>query len=116
MHKTAYDGTLEALEEVEKLKPTPDEILKYARANSGYSDFGPSIHDTWRQKFRGSVHIDIGFKVHLVLSRYEVLNFIEFVENLRKRREDDQESDETDQSPNRPNGVQDLWAKAPSQR
>ena len=73
MRKSAYDVVSAALEELEKLKPTPQEIQDYADLNQdahGVVTYSKSkggdyyflrLHDTWKQKVGGRVHIDIGY-------------------------------------------------------
>ncbi len=108
MKKTALELVSGALEELEKLKPTPEEIQDYADLNQdtyGVVTYSKSkggdfyflrLHDTWKQKFGGRVHIDIGYvdekfvdewnvhdTTHLMLDKDFALDFVNFVKKKR---------------------------------
>lgn len=45
---------------------------------------GPFIHDTYRKKWGGRMHIDTGYPgVHIMLDRHMAPYFIIFIRNLR---------------------------------
>lgn len=108
MKKTALELVSGALEELEKLKPTPEEIQDYADLNQdtyGVVTYSKSkggdcyflrLHDTWKQKFGRRVHIDIGYvdekfvdewnvydTTHLMLDKDFALDFVNFVKKKR---------------------------------
>ena len=82
-----------ALEEIEELNPSSDEIQEYGE-NAGYGVvtytgdevyFPPHLHDTWGLKQGGRVHIDIGsLGTHLMLDKVFAWDFIEFIKEKRK--------------------------------
>jgi len=81
-----------ALDEIEKLQPTCEEIEEYGEsANYGEVTiteneryFPPRLHDTWGIKQGGRVHIDMGCKgVHLMLDQYNAIEFINFIKRKR---------------------------------
>lgn len=46
----------------------------------------PFIHETWRKKWGGRTHIDMGNgDIHLMLDKFSAPEFIEFVKEYRKR-------------------------------
>ena len=77
MRKTAFEIVSAVLEELEKLKPTPQEIQDYADLNQdahGVVTYSKSkggdyyflrlhdtLHDPLKRKLSGRVHIDIGY-------------------------------------------------------
>jgi len=83
----------QALAEIVQLNPTCIEIDEYAK-NAGYGVvtvsesggyFPPRFHNTWRIKYGGRGHIDIGCcGYHLMLDKKWVKDFIEFIKNKRK--------------------------------
>ena len=108
MRKTAFEIVSAALEELESLKPTPEEIQEYADLNQdtygvvtysksrGGDNYFLSLHDTWRQKAGGRVHIDIGYvdenvvdewnvldATHLMLNKDFAPDFVSFVKKKR---------------------------------
>ena len=89
----AGERVLRIFDEIEALKPTPEEIEEYGKIASygaaTYTDeegyFPPRLHDTWGLKSGGRVHIDIGSGgVHLMLDKDEARDFIEFIKTERK--------------------------------
>jgi hypothetical protein len=89
--------------EIEELNPTPAEIEAFGdekfeemygaiSITNAIGYFRPKIHNTWRLKFGGRVHIDIGSGgYHIMLAKWAAPYFIEFIkkhrneeENLRK--------------------------------
>ena len=44
----------------------------------------PFIHETWRRKWNGRTHIDMGIKHHLMLDKNVAPKFIEFIRQHRK--------------------------------
>ena len=85
----------EALDKIKELDPTCEEIEEYGKEKvSGvvtYTDseryYPPHLHDTWRVKSGGRVHIDIGCKgVHLMLDQYYAYDFIEFIKDKRGKK------------------------------
>lgn len=84
-----------ALEQVNVLNPTGEEIEEYGTGEAehgevAYTDntkyHSPRLHDTWGAKQGGRVHIDIGSGGgHLMLDRYAVWRFIEFIKRRRER-------------------------------
>lgn len=81
-----------ALDEINRLKPTCDEIEEYGKQaeygevtrpdNLGY--FPPKLHDSWGLKKGGRVHIDVGCRgVHLMLDQYNAFVFIDFIKQKR---------------------------------
>ena len=108
MRKTAFEIVSAAFEELEKLKPTPQEIQDYADFNQDvygvvtYSKYKRGdyyflrLHDTWKQKVSGRVHIDIGYVDEKLVSEWNVLdsthvmldkdNAPEFVNFIKKKR------------------------------
>ena len=108
MRETAFEIVSAALEELEKLKPTPQEIQDYADLNQDvygvvtYSKYKRGdyyflrLHDTWKQKVGGRVHIDIGYvdeksvnewnvpdTTHLMLDKTFAPGFVSFVKKKR---------------------------------
>ena len=91
----AIDLVMKELEEIKGLKPTPEEIEKYAEdGGGGYGTvtvtdstgyFPPKLHNTWGEKSGGRVHIDIGSGgYHLMLDKHGANNFIEYLKENRK--------------------------------
>ena len=79
-----------ALETMLELEPTTEEIEEYGKdagygvvtytQNTGY--FPPSVHDTWRMKRGGRVHIDVGSNgTHLMLDKFSAWDFIDFIKD-----------------------------------
>jgi hypothetical protein len=108
MRKTAFEIVSAALEKLGKLKPTPQEIQEYAdlnqevygvvtySKNKGGDYYFLSLHDTWKQKIGGRVHIDIGYvdekfvnelnvpdTTHLMLDKNSAPDFVNFVKKKR---------------------------------
>ena len=108
MRKTAFEIVSAALEELEKLKPTLQEIQDYADLNQdahGVVTYSKSkggdyyflrLHDTWKQKVGERVHIDIGYvdekfvddwnvydTTHLMLDKNFAPDFVNFVKKKR---------------------------------
>lgn len=85
----------QALDQIKRLEPTPEEIAEYAEQEAGYGVvtaarqqgyFGPRLHDTWGIKRGGRVHIDIvSLGYHLMLNKYYAWNFIDFIRDKRKK-------------------------------
>jgi len=82
-----------ALEQIRELEPTTEEIEEYGKdwvygvvtytKDTGY--FSPHLHNTWRKKWGGRVHIDIGSAgVHLMLDKHAAWGFINFIKDGRK--------------------------------
>lgn len=108
--KSTHDIVSEAHDEIRHLDTTPEEIQAYAalkeKRNESYGVFTYSrnneesgvflnLHDTWKQKFGGRIHIDLGYVddkitddayniTHLMLDKHTAYEFIEFVKTLRK--------------------------------
>ena len=73
MRRTAFEIFCAALEELEILNSTPKEILDYADLNQdvygvvtyskskGGDNYFLRLHDTWKQKVGGRVHLDVGY-------------------------------------------------------
>lgn len=89
----AQERVLRAFDEIEVLKPTPEEIEEYGKEpcygvvtytdDKGY--FPPRLRNTWGLKRGGRVHIDIGSGgVHLMLDKDAAQGFIEFIKTKRK--------------------------------
>ena len=110
MRKSARNIVAEAYEELTKLKPTEKEIEAYAdkmesvygvvtcSKSRGGSGYFIDLHDTWKVKFGGRVHIDVGYvdekyrdepnvpdTIHLMLDKYHAQDFIDFVKKMRER-------------------------------
>jgi hypothetical protein len=111
MRKSASDIVLDAFKKIEALKPTPDEIKSYAdwkeenKQHYGtvtYSEYHGGdyyflrFHDTYRVKWGGRCHIDLGYVnpeyakkngygsvTHLMLDKWAAPEFVDFV--LKKR-------------------------------
>ena len=106
--KTAHEIVSEAYGEIEKLKPTTDEIQAYADLHEkdyGVVTYSKSkggdyyflrFHDTWKEKFGGRVHIDIGYvdekyvgdwrtpdTTHLMLDKDYAPDFVQFIKQRR---------------------------------
>jgi hypothetical protein len=104
--KTAHAIVSEAYDEIEKLKPTNNEIGAYADLHEG--EYGVvtcskyhggdyyflRFHDTWKQKIGGRVHIDVGYVdeeniheeigvVHLMLDKDHAPDFVQFIKQRR---------------------------------
>lgn len=85
-------------EEINKLKPTYEEIKEfvgmledtYGIVTYTKRDDNPLIirlHDTWRKKFGGKLHIDIiSGEFHLMLDKKIVLEFVNFIKRGRKKK------------------------------
>lgn len=113
MRKSVLEIVSVALEELEKLKPTPKEIQDYADLNHdahGVVTYSKSkggdyfflrlhdtLHDPLKRKLAGRVHIDIGYvnekfvnewnvpdTTHLMLDKNYAPDFVNFV--MKKRR------------------------------
>ena len=108
--KTAYEIVIEAFDELEKLSPTIEEIREYADLNEGtygvvtYSKSRPGgndyflrFHDTWKRKFGGKIHIDVGYvdekykdkwnftdTTHLMLDKESAPDFVNYIKRKRK--------------------------------
>jgi len=111
MKKTAREIVKEAYEELERLDPTSEEIHAFANYKEqrkeayGVVTYSKSegrdrsflrLHDTWKQKIGGRIHIDVGYveredvdeprvpdTTHLMLDKCTAPEFVEFI---RKRR------------------------------
>lgn len=108
VRKTALEIVSEAYNELEKLQSTPEEIQEYADMHeSGYGVVTYSkhkggdyyflrLHNTWKQKFGGRIHIDIGFvdekyadqrdaldTTHLMLDKDYAPDFVDFIKQRR---------------------------------
>ena len=104
--KSAYEIVNEAFDELKRLNPTPEEIDAYAELNKNtygvvtYSNYKRGrerggdfyflrFHDTWKKKFGGRVHIDIGYvdeqnvTTHLMLDKYYAPDFVKFIKKRR---------------------------------
>ena len=108
--KSVYNIVSDAFRELERLKPTVQEIQEYAdmkeskgescgvvtylKSKSGDVNF-LKFHDTWKHKRGGRIHIDIGFideelreknfsdTIHLMLDKDDSPEFINFVKKKR---------------------------------
>lgn len=108
--RSAYEIVQEAYVELESLKPTPEEIQEYADlkkdtygvvtySNSrGGDTYFLRFHDTWKQKFGGRVHIDVGYvddefvgvwnmpdTTHLMLDKNFAPDFVNFIKKKREQ-------------------------------
>jgi hypothetical protein len=108
LRKTAFEIVSAAFEALEKLKPTPREIQDYADLNQDaygvvtYSKYKRGdyyflrLHDTWKQKVGGRVHIDIEYvdeksvdqwnvpdTTRLMRDKNYAPNFVNFVKKKR---------------------------------
>jgi hypothetical protein len=108
LRKTAFEIVSAAFEALEKLNPTPLEIQDYAdlkQDNYGVVTYSKSkggdyyflrLHDTWKQKVGGRVHIDVGYvdetfvdewnvpdTTHLMLDKNYAPDFVYFVKKKR---------------------------------
>jgi hypothetical protein len=91
-----------AYHELETLKPTIEEIQGYAQLCKdeygvvSYSEFKGHgdyyflrFHNTWKKKFGGRIHIDVGYvdenneMTHLMLDRTHAPDFVEFIKKRR---------------------------------
>ena len=85
----------EYLCEILCLRPTEEEEDAFIQSLEG-EDYGivaegdgridyrlPFIHETWRKKWNGRTHIDMGHSVHLMLDKNNAPRFIEFVKQYR---------------------------------
>jgi hypothetical protein len=110
LKKSAHVIVEEAYNELVELEPTEKEITVYAdkmenvygvvaysksRSGSGYF---LDLHDTWKKKFGGRVHVDVGFvneeyrderdvpdTTHLMLDKDYAPDFIEFIKKMREK-------------------------------
>ena len=84
-------------EELGKLKPTYEEIEKYAEEYGDYGvvtytkrDDNPLIirlHDTWGMKYQGRLHIDIiSGEFHLMLDKHHTPEFLAFIKEKRREK------------------------------
>ncbi|MFH1579162.1 MAG: hypothetical protein ABIE25_03295 [Thermoplasmatota archaeon] len=81
--------------EIMRLDPTEEEEDAFVAAlggntygivTAGDGQIGyrlPFIHETWRRKWNGRTHIDLGVRVHLMLDKANAPRFIEFVKQHR---------------------------------
>ena len=83
-------------EELNKLEPTYEEIEEYVEKYGHYGvvtytkrDDNPLIvrlHDTWRVKYQGRLHIDIiSGEFHLMLDKHHAPEFLTFIKEKRKK-------------------------------
>ncbi len=76
-------------------------VVTYSK-DRGESRYFVRLHDTWKKKFGGRVHIDIGFvdekcrdgpdaldTIHLMLNKNYSPDFVDFVKKMRGIRERD---------------------------
>jgi len=107
--KTVHEKVSEYCDEIQRLQPTREEIQAYAdlheddygvvicSKSKGGAGYFIRLHDTWKKKFGGRVHIDVGYvdekyvdepnvpdTTHLMLDRYYAVDFIEFIKRRRK--------------------------------
>jgi hypothetical protein len=110
--KTAWDIVSDAYSELQKLQPSEEEIQEFSdlkeKEGTSYGvvtyskhkrgqDFFLHLHDSYRKKIGGRVHIDVGYvdekyvdqwnipdTTHLMLDKHEAPKFVEFVKNKRK--------------------------------
>lgn len=106
--KTAREIVEDAYNKLLELEPTLQEIREYADKMKGvygvvtYSKskggdyYFLRLHDTWRQKRGGRVHIDVGYvdekyadqwnildTTHLMLDKYTAPDFVDFIKERR---------------------------------
>lgn len=99
----------QAYSELRKLQPTPEEIQEFADAHEGeygvvtYSksrggqNYFLEFHDTWKKKFGGRIHIDVGYvdercvdqwnvpdTTHLMLDKDTAPEFVDFIKKKRE--------------------------------
>lgn len=98
MYKRVREAMGEYLDEILFLGVTEDEIHSFVRSlknpygivtcGDRRTDFRlPFIHETWRVKWGGRTHIDMGCKCyHLMLDRYSAPAFINFIKDYRKNK------------------------------
>lgn len=109
VRKTVFEIVSVAYNELKKLHPTPEEIQAYAdflerghwaygvvtsSKSRGGAGYFLDLHDTWKEKFGGRAHIDIGFTeeesernvpdtLHLMLDKDHASDFISFIKKRR---------------------------------
>lgn len=113
MRKSASDIVFDAFRKIETLNPTPEEIQSYADwKEKNKQDYGTvtyseyhggdyyflRFHDTYRVKWGGRCHIDLGYVdpesakkgyvavTHLMLDKWAAPEFVDFVQNKRHER------------------------------
>lgn len=110
MRKTAREIVAEAYEKLLQLEPTIEEIqefadlhkkeygvVTYSRSREKGSGIFIRLHDTWKQKFGGRIHIDVGYvdaecqnqknvvdTTHLMLDKTYSAVFVDFLKEKRK--------------------------------
>jgi len=109
MGKSAREIVEGAYEKLVKLNPTIREIREYADLHQkdygvvtcsksrGGAGFFLDLHDTWKKKFGGRIHIDVGYvdeefsdqrdvpdTTHLMLDKYYAVDFVEFITSKRR--------------------------------
>jgi len=114
LKKSAHAIVEEAYNELVRLKPTEKEIEAYAdkmenvygvvtySKNRGGSGYFIRLHDTWKTKSGGRVHIDVGcvsekYRVnpdvpdttHLMLDKDYAPDFIDFIKKMREKKQRD---------------------------
>jgi len=107
--KTTRNAVYEFYEELLDLKPTPKEIQEFAdllKGSYGVVTYSKSrgggsyfirFHNTWKQKFSGKIHVDIGYvdekyrhkwnvldTTHLMLDKKYCKEFIDFIKKKRE--------------------------------
>ena len=106
--KTVFEIVENAYNRLLELKPTPQEIQEYADKMEGtygvvtYSEtkggvhYFLRLHDTWKQKIGGRIHIDVGYvnekyvnqrnvpdTTHLMLDKAHAPDFVDFITKKR---------------------------------
>jgi len=105
---TAHEIVEDAYNKLLELEPTPQEIQEYAdkmgdvygvvtySKSKGGDYYFLRLHDTWKQKRGGSVHIDVGYvdekyadqwnvpdTTHLMLDKDTAPDFVDFIKKKR---------------------------------
>ncbi|HKM78819.1 MAG TPA: hypothetical protein VJZ03_07055 [Candidatus Bathyarchaeia archaeon] len=112
VRKSAYEIVSEAHDQIKMLTPTPEEIDAYAdllkkqgreysvvtySKSRGGDRYFIRLHNTWKQKYGGRVHVDVGYvdekyvdqqnvidTTHLMLDKDHAPEFIKFVTEMRQ--------------------------------
>jgi len=114
MLKSAKEIVLKAYYDLEELAPTPEEIQAYAdclekkKEDYGVVTYSKShggenhflrLHDTWKEKAGGRIHIDVGYvdeeyadqrdvfdTIHLMLDKSHAPDFVQFIKQRRSEK------------------------------
>lgn len=111
MRKTVREIVKEAYEKILELSPTREEIqafaelheniygvVTYSKSKRG-SGYFVDFHDTYKKKFGGRIHIDVGYvneecsdqrgvmdTTHLMLDKEYSVAFVDFIKEKRKNK------------------------------